>query len=69
MDIKKYINIILLKLSLKYKINLIEIKTYKEGQKYSTLRLTIYNYGKNKENKTIEVKSTKDLLLKLKEMI
>ena len=35
MNIKKYINMMLLKLSQEYKINLTEIKTYKEGKKYT----------------------------------
>lgn len=69
MNIKKYINMILLKLSIKYKINLTEIKTYKEGKKYTTIRLTIYKYGKDKKNKIIEVNSDRELLIELKEMI
>lgn len=69
MNIKKYINMILLKLSQDYKINLTEIKTYKEGKKYTTIKLTIYKYGKDKKNKTIEVRNDKELILKLKEMI
>lgn len=69
MNIKKYINMILLKLSQEYKINLTEIKTYKESKKYTTIKLIIYNYGKDKKNKTIEVNSDKELILKLKEMI
>lgn len=66
MNIKKYINIMLLKLSQEYKINLTEVKTYKEGKKYTTIKLTIY---KNKKNKTIEVNSDRELILKLKGMI
>ena len=69
MNIKKYINMMLLKLSQEYKINLTEIKTYKEAKKYTTIKLTIYKYGKDKKNKTIEVNSDKELILKLKEMI
>lgn len=69
MNIKKYINMILLKLSLKYKINLAEIKTYKEGKKYTTIKLIIYKYNKDNTNKTIEVNSDRELILKLKEMI
>lgn len=69
MNIKKYINMMLLKLSQDYKINLIEIKTYKEGKKYTTIKLIIYKYGKDKKNKTIEVINDKELILKLKEMI
>lgn len=69
MNIKKYINMMLLKLSQEYKINLTEIKTYKEGKKYTTIKLTAYNYGKDKKNKTIEVNSDRELVLKLKEMI
>lgn len=69
MNMKKYINIILLKLSLKHKINLTEIKTYKEGKKYTTIKLTIYKYGKDKKNKFIEANSDRELILKLKEMI
>lgn len=69
MNIKKYINMMLLKLSQEYKINLTEIKTYKEGKKYTTIKLIIYKYGKDKKNKTIEVRNEKELILKLKEMI
>lgn len=69
MNIKKYINMMLLKLSQNYKINLTEIKTYKEGKKYTTIKLIVYNYGKDKKNKTIEVNSDRELILKLKEMI
>lgn len=69
MNIKRYINMILLQLSKDYKINLAEIKTYKEGKKYTTIKLIIYKYDKDKKNKTIETNSEKDLLLKLKEMI
>ena len=69
MNIKKYINMMLLKLSQDYKINLTEIKTYKEGKKYTAIKLTIYKYGKDKKNKTIEVRNDKELILKLKEMI
>lgn len=69
MNIKKYINMMLLKLSQGYKINLTEIKTYKEGKKYTTIKLTIYKYGKDKKNKSIEVNSDRELILKLKEMI
>lgn len=69
MNIKKYINMMLLKLSQDYKINLTEIKTYKEGKKYTTIKLIIYKYGKDKKNKTIEVRNDKELILKLKEMI
>lgn len=69
MNIKKYINMMLLKLSQEYKINLTEIKTYKEGKKYITIKLIIYKYNKDNTNKTIEVKNDKELILKLKEMI
>lgn len=69
MNYKKYINMILLKLSIKYKINLTEIKTYKKGKKYTTIRLIIYKYYKDKSNKIIEVNSDKVLLIELKEMI
>lgn len=69
MNIKKYINMILLKLSIKYKINLTEIKTYKEGKKYTTIKLIIYKYGKDKKDKIIEANSDRELILKLKEMI
>lgn len=69
MNIKRYINIILLKLSIKYKINLTEIKTYKEGKKYTTIKLTIYKYYKDRSNKIIEVNSDRELLIELKEMI
>lgn len=68
MNIKKYINMILLKLSKSYKISLVEINTYKDFKKYKTIKLTIYNY-KNKYDKIIEVRNERELLLKLKEMI
>lgn len=68
MNLKRYINIILLKLSKKYKISLTEVKTYKDSKKYSIFKVIIYNYNKN-ENKEIETRTEKDLLLKLKEMI
>lgn len=69
MNIKKYINMILLKLSQEYKINLTEIKTYKEGKKYTTIRLIIYKYYKDKSNKIIKVNSDRELLIELKEMV
>lgn len=69
MNIKKCINMMLLKLSQDYKINLTEIRTYKEGKKYTTIKLIIYKYNKDKSNKTIEVRNEKELILKLKEMI
>lgn len=68
MNLKRYINIILLKLSQKYKISLTEIKTYKNQKKYSTFKVIIYNFEKN-TNKEIETRTEKDLLIKLKEMI
>lgn len=68
MNIKKYINMILLKLSLKYKISYIEINTYKDYKKYKNIKLTIFSY-ENKKNKYIETKNDRELLLKLKEMI
>lgn len=69
MNIKKYIDMVLLKLSLEYKTNLTEIKTYKEGKKYTIIKLTIYKYGKDKKNKIIEARNDKELILKIKEMI
>ena len=69
MNIKKYINMMLIKLSQEYKINLTEIKTYKKGKKYTTIRLIIYKYYKDKSNKVIEVNSDRELILNLKEMI
>ena len=69
MNIKKYINMILLKLSQEYKINLTEIKTYKEGKKYTTIKLIIYKYNKDNTNKTIEARNERELILKLKEMM
>lgn len=68
MNIKKYINMLLLKLSKDYKISLTEIKIYKNYKKYNNIKLIIYNY-QNGKNKNIEVKTEKELLLKLKEMI
>lgn len=72
MNYKKYINIILLKLSNKYDCVLTEIKTYKEYKKYNSIRLILYKYdkeGNKKQYKNIEVRNERDLLLKLKEMI
>lgn len=72
MNIKQYINIALLKLSNKYDCVLTEIKTYKEMKKYTTIKLILYKYdskGNKKKYKNIEVKSERDLLLKLKELI
>ena len=69
MNISKYINILLLKLSEKYKILLTEIITYKNYKKYKTIKLIIYRYDKNgntKKYKEIETNSYKDLLIKLK---
>ena len=69
MNTKKYMEIVLLKLSLEYKIRTTEIKTYKQGKKYTVIKLIIYKYYGDKKNKTIETNSYRDLLLKLKEMI
>lgn len=71
MNIKKYIDIILLQLSNKYQINLTEIITYKDYKKYKLIKVIIYKViGKNKKQyKTIEAKSERELLLKLKEMM
>ena len=76
MNYKKYINMILLKLSNKYQFSLIEIKTYKHKKKYNLIRLTIYKYIINEngeedkeEYNIIETKTERELLLKLKEMI
>lgn len=68
MNIEKYINMILLKLSEDYKISLLEIKTYKDLKKYTNITLTIYKY-QGKRNKVIEAHTKRELLLKLKEMI
>lgn len=74
MNLKKYINMLLLQLSNKYQYNLIEMKTYKRGKKYNNIKLVIYKYDETDENekyyyKTLEFKNDRDLILKLKEMI
>jgi hypothetical protein len=74
MNIDRMINISLLKLSNKYQYNLIEMRTYKKSKKYTSIKLVIYKYDEKEENKkhyykTLEFKSKRDLLLKLKEMI
>lgn len=74
MNIKNMINIALIKLSNKYQYNLIEMKTYKKGKKFTSIKLVIYKYDEKEENekhyyKTLEFKSERDLLLKLKEMM
>ena len=77
MNIKKYINMILLQLSNKYQFNLIEMTTYKQGKKYRNIKLAIYKYKKanNEDGRektywgTIETRNDRELLLKLKEMI
>lgn len=68
MNYKRYINMILLRLSKNYKISLTQISTYKEYKKFNSIKLIIYNYKKGK-NKQIQVKTERELLLKLKEMI
>ena len=72
MNVKKYINMMLLKLSQEYKINLTEIKTYKQFKKYNSIRLILYKYdeeGNKKKYKNIEVRNERELLIRLKEMI
>jgi hypothetical protein len=68
------INIALMQLSNKYQYNLIEMKTYKKGKKYTSIKLVIYKYDEKEENekryyKTLEFNNERDLLMKLKEMI
>lgn len=74
MNYKKYINMMLLKLSNEYHYNLVDMKTYKKGKKYTNIKLVIYKYDEEDENekhynKTLEFKSERDLILKLKEMM
>ena len=74
MNYRKYINMMLLQMSNKYQYNLIEMKTYRRGEKYSGLKLVIYKYDENDEDekyyyKTLEFKNERELILKLKEMI
>ena len=74
MNIKKYINMLLIELSNKYYFNLIEMKTYRKNKKYSSIKLAIYKYDKTDEEKknyykTLEFKNERELLLKLKEMV
>lgn len=74
MNLKKYINMLLLQLSNKYQYNLIEMKTYKRGKKYNNIKLVIYKYDETDPDekyyyKTLEFKNDRDLILKLKEMI
>ena len=67
MSIKKYINMILLKLSEEYKITYLEIITYKEFKKYKNIKVLLNKKGK--KTKTVEAYNERDLLLKLKEMM
>ena len=76
MSFDKYINMMLTELSEKYQLILIEVKTYKHNQKYSSFKLTVYKYiiDENGEEdkqyyKTIETSSKKEMLLKIKEMM
>lgn len=74
MNYKKYINMMLLKLSNEYQYNLVDVKTYKKGKKYTNIKLVIYKYDEEDEKekhyyKTLEFKSERDLILKLKEMM
>ena len=74
MNYRKYINMMLLQMSNKYQYNLIEMKTYRRGKKYSGLKLVIYKYDEKDENeryyyKTLEFKNERELIVKLKEMI
>ena len=72
MNYKKYINMLLLKLSNKYDCVLTDIKTYKKLKKYTSIRLILYKYdkeGNKKQYKVIDVSNERELLLKLKEMI
>lgn len=74
MNYKQYINIMLLKLSDKYQCNLTDIKTYKKGKRYNSIKLTLYKYDEEDENekhyyKTLEFRNERELILKLKEMM
>lgn len=72
MNYKRYINMILLQLSSKYDCVLTDIKTYKDYKRYNSIRLILYKYdeeGNKKQYKNIEVRSERDLLIRLKEMI
>ena len=69
----KYINMILLQLSDKYKVNYMEIRKYENRIKYSSYQVKLYNYipekDKYKSKKTIEAKNKMELIYKLKELI
>lgn len=67
MNINKYLNMILIKLSKEYKINVVKITTYKDTKKYTTIKTTLSK--ENEKDKTIETYTERDLLLKLKELI
>ena len=76
MSIDKYINMMLTKLSDKYQLILIEVKTYKHNQKYSSFKLTIYKYIINENGeedkkywKTIETSTKREMLIRIKEMM
>ena len=67
MNIKKYLDIILMKLSKEYKINVVKITTYKDVKKYTLIKTTLSK--ENHKDKIIETYTERDLLLKLKELI
>lgn len=74
MNIKQYINMMLLSLSEKYQYNLIEIITYKKQKKYKNIKLVLYKYDKEDETKkhyykTLEFSNSIELIKYLKEMI
>lgn len=60
MSIQQMLNVIMQKISLKYKIFYMEKRTYKEGKVYKTYRVKIGNQNK-------EFNSQTDLLLWLKD--
>jgi hypothetical protein len=68
---KKYINMMLLKLSEKHQYTLINTTTYKRGKKYNGYKLVIYDYLKDDKvyKETLEFKNEIELLIYLKELI
>ena len=69
----KFINMVLIRLSDKYKVSYNEQRTYKEQIKNSNFVVKLYEYIEEKDKykcvRTIFGKNKTDLLLKLKELI
>lgn len=70
---EKFVNMLLIRLSTKYKVTYTEQRTYKEEIKSSRYVIKLYEYIEQKDKykciRTIFANSKTDLLLKLRELI